>query len=78
MHHAHGQCLPATQLKGMNVSAVYTIGIGLRALQRLNDIGINVYKLQGKTVQDVIEEFNAGQAIEFRADLTCGGHHGCH
>lgn len=76
-HHAHGMCHPMAMLEGRKIDAVVCAGIGARALQRLNDSGIRVYRTIPGTVEEVVEEFGKGRLEEMTLENACAGH-GCH
>ena len=76
-HHAHGACHPLGALDGRTVDAVVCAGMGLRALQRLNEAGIKVYLASGGTVGEVVDELVGGRLREMTAEGSCRGH-GCH
>ena len=78
--HVHGTCQPMAMIANLNVDAVVCGGIGMRALQRLNEGGIKVYIAQGSTVAQIVEAFKNGGLPEMGIDNTCGAHghgHGC-
>lgn len=76
-HHAHGMCHPMAMLEGRRIDAVVCAGIGARALQRLNEGGIKVYRAVPGTVEDVVGKIEAGELEEMTLETTCAGH-GCH
>ncbi len=80
-HHAHGACMPVHALAGEHVDAVVTGGMGQRAVTRLNDAGVRVYRLGARTVAEAIAAFEAGDVTELTPAMACGGHghgHACH
>lgn len=76
-HHAHGMCHPLAMLEGRRIDAVVCAGIGARALQRLNEGGIRVYRAIPATVEEVVGKIEAGELEEMTLETTCAGH-GCH
>ena len=76
-HHAHGMCHPLAMLEGRMIDAVVCAAIGARALQRLNEGGIRVYRTVPGTVEDVVKKLGTGQLEEMTLQNSCAGH-GCH
>jgi predicted Fe-Mo cluster-binding NifX family protein len=76
-HHSHGACQPLGVISNHNVDAVLTSGMGRRAVQLLNDDGVKVYLLDGNTVGEAIQKFEAHELVELTFENACGGH-GCH
>lgn len=77
-HHSHGMCQPMGALKGKAVDAVVTGGAGARAVQKLNDGGIRVYRALPGTVADIAAQFARGGLTEITVNNACVQHHGCH
>jgi predicted Fe-Mo cluster-binding NifX family protein len=76
-HHAHGMCHPLAMLDGRKIEAVVVAGIGARALQRLNEGGIKVYRTIPGTVEEVAGKLGTGELEEMTLENSCAGH-GCH
>ena len=76
-HHAHGACHPLTALDGKSIDAVICSGMGKRAIEKLNQAGIRVYRASGAKVQDIVSQYRAGDLEEITTENACG-HHGCH
>lgn len=76
-HHAHGMCHPLSQLEGKKINAVVCGGMGMRALQSLNDSGIKAFMTQGNSVKEVLEKYNCNSLEEMTAGNACK-RHGCH
>lgn len=74
IHHAHGACRPLAAISGLGVDAVLTSGMGRRAVQRLNEGGIKVFRLAGETVREAAARFAAGGLAELTPADACGGH----
>jgi predicted Fe-Mo cluster-binding NifX family protein len=72
--HAHGQCHPVASLQGQKVEAVITGGMGLRAVQMFLDAGIKVFRVQGGTVEDIVQEIAANRIKPMTLDDACGNH----
>jgi predicted Fe-Mo cluster-binding NifX family protein len=78
--HAHGTCQPLRGLAGQKLDAIIVGGIGARAVERLNEAGIRVYRSTAGTVRDNVEALKKGALEELNADNSCGHHghgHGC-
>jgi ArsR family transcriptional regulator len=76
-HHAHGMCHPLAMLEGREIDAVVVAGIGARALQRLNEGGIKVYRTIPATVEEIARKIETGELEEMTLENSCAGH-GCH
>ena len=76
-HHAHGMCQPMAALNGKGVNAVVTGGAGARAVQKLNEGGIKVYRAVKGTVADIGTRFAEGKLEEFSVENACA-QHDCH
>jgi predicted Fe-Mo cluster-binding NifX family protein len=76
-HHAHGMCQPMAALNGKGVNAVVTGGAGARAVQKLNEGGIKVYRAVAGTVADIAAKFVSGKLEEISVQNACT-QHGCH
>jgi len=75
-HHAHGGCQPLAALEGRPVDALIVGGIGARAIQRLNEGGIRVYRAVEGTIASNIEKLKSGSLEEITPSAGCSGHHG--
>jgi predicted DNA-binding protein (UPF0251 family)/predicted Fe-Mo cluster-binding NifX family protein len=76
-HHSHGTCQPMSALTGRKIDAVVCAGMGARAVQKLNDGGIKVYRAVAGTVADIAGQFLKGGLEEITAENACTQHH-CH
>ncbi|MFC1504211.1 NifB/NifX family molybdenum-iron cluster-binding protein [Spirochaetota bacterium] len=75
--HAHGQCNPLLSFKDNPIDIMITGGIGMRALQKLNVIGVKAFKTNTEqTVSDVIDSYNTNKLKELTLDDSCM-HHNC-
>jgi len=75
--HAHGACNPMQALAGQTVDALIVGGIGARAVARLNEQNIKVFRAVEGTLQDVIER-HAGETLEeISIEGACTQHGGC-
>lgn len=78
-HHEHGQCNPIAAFSDRKIDMLVTGGIGARALQRLNAVGIKVCRaVNEKTVSEVITRFSENALPEITINETCSHHHGDH
>jgi predicted Fe-Mo cluster-binding NifX family protein len=76
-HHDHGTCHPVGALKDKDINAVVCTGMGLRAVQKLNDSGIKTYKANANTVAAVIKKYKNNEAEEINTKNACHQHN-CH
>ncbi len=72
--HVHGMCNPIKALDGKMVDAVIVGGIGAGAVNKLNEMGIKVYKAQKAKVQDNISLLQNSTIPEMTLSQTCSGH----
>ncbi len=73
-HHEHGQCNPLKTLNNHKVDAIVVGGIGMGALNMLNQSGIKVFKAQALTVHENMDLMKAGNLTEFTSQHACVGH----
>jgi predicted Fe-Mo cluster-binding NifX family protein len=73
-HHAHGACNPLKKFNNQQVDALVVGGIGMGALNILNQSGIKVFQAQAPTVHENISLLKAGNLPEFTLQNTCAGH----
>jgi predicted Fe-Mo cluster-binding NifX family protein len=82
-HHAHhrpGTCASADDLPARGVGAVLCVGLGRRALGRLQESGIAVFVTAAGSAGPAVEAFRAGRVVPLARESAChgGGHgHGC-
>lgn len=74
--HEHGRCDPTRDLEGRELDAVVCLGLGRRALRRLQDAGIPVLVTGASTVAAALAEFHAGLLRPLADDEACAGGHG--
>ena len=72
--HAHGKCHPMKALSDQRVEAVVVGGIGTRALDRLNSMGVKVYHCVEGTAEENLQAFRDGNLAEFVAEDACVHH----
>ncbi len=74
-HHGHGMCQPLSFLAGERVDGMVVGGIGMRALGRLQALGIRAFLAECATVGDAVAAYQAGSLRPMTADKACA-HHG--
>ena len=73
-HHAHGMCSPLTVLGSHLIDGILLNSIGIRALQKLNAMGITVYRSNTSTVEEAIREHLEGSLEVMTVDSACAQH----
>jgi predicted Fe-Mo cluster-binding NifX family protein len=76
-HHSHGMCQPLSALAGKKIDAVVSGGMGARAVQKLNEGGIKVYRGIPGTVAAITDQFIKGELEEMTVNNACSQHN-CH
>jgi len=76
-HHSHGMCHPIGVLGVSSVDAVVCQGMGMRAVQKLNEANIKAYRAAGETASEIIKKYKANELEEITAQNACA-QHGCH
>jgi len=76
-HHAHGECNPVGVLDSQHVNAVVCAGMGARAVQKLKEMGVRVYRASGDTVEEVIKKYQTAELEEITSENACSQHK-CH
>lgn len=76
-HHIHGSCHPLTVLSGQDIDAVVCRGMGLRAINALNENGIKAFKATASTVEEIVDKYKKNELEEITADGACRDHD-CH
>ncbi|OQY29803.1 MAG: diguanylate cyclase [Candidatus Cloacimonetes bacterium 4572_55] len=74
--HAHGTCHPIHALGDDSVDVVVVGGIGKRAIQGLNAMGIKVYQSVKGTAQNNVNALKKEKLLELTSQNACGGGHG--
>jgi predicted Fe-Mo cluster-binding NifX family protein len=77
-HHDHGMCHPVGALGPSKVDVVICMGMGRRAVEKLNEAGIKAYRMDGGTVAELIKKYKANRLEELTVENACGHHGGCH
>jgi len=76
-HHSHGMCHPLSVIRDKSIDVVVCNGMGMRAIQKLNEGGIKAYLADKDTVAEIIESYNSGKLQEITIENACQ-QHGCH
>jgi predicted Fe-Mo cluster-binding NifX family protein len=76
-HHMHGTCHPMSVLVGKNIDVVVCGGLGVRAIQNLNEEGIKVYRATAGVVEEIISQYEHGRFEEITIENACS-QHDCH
>ncbi|HAY38793.1 MAG TPA: diguanylate cyclase [Desulfobacteraceae bacterium] len=76
LSHDHGMCSPLKTLGGKMVDIIVVGGIGAGAINKLNGMGIKVYKASKGTVHNNIELFENNTMPEITLEHACGRHAG--
>ena len=74
MHHAVGLCSPIQALNGKVVDAIVGGGIGAGAINKLNTMGIKVFRASENTVQNNIDLFKKSLLQELTDNDACVHH----
>lgn len=75
--HAHGACNPLQTVGERGADAILVGGIGARAVAKLSEVGIKVYRAPEGTLAHALDEWRAGRLAEITADDACSHHGGC-
>ncbi|MBU2101976.1 MAG: NifB/NifX family molybdenum-iron cluster-binding protein [Candidatus Omnitrophota bacterium] len=76
-HHSHGTCQPLGALGASAIDVVICLGMGARAVEKLNEAHVKAYKIAGTTVAEIITKFKSGEFEEITVQNACA-QHGCH
>lgn len=74
--HEHGKCQPIQALSGEVVNAVIVGGIGAGAINKLNSLGIKVFKAVEGNLESNLKLFKENSLVEFPSNHSCN-HDGC-
>lgn len=74
VHHSHGMCHPIGVLGISSIDAVVCQEMGMRAVQKLNEVNVRAYRADGETVVDIIDKFKAGELQEITVQNACAQH----
>ena len=76
-HHSHGVCHPIGVLGTLSIDAVVCQGMGMGAVQKLNEANVKVYRAAGETVGEIIKKYKADELEKIIIENACT-QHGCH
>jgi predicted Fe-Mo cluster-binding NifX family protein len=76
-HHSHGMCQPMNSLAGKKIDVVVCGGMGMRAVQKLNEGGIKTYRAFLGTVADIVKLLSKNILEEITPENACA-QHDCH
>jgi len=76
-HHSHGMCHPIGVLGTSSIDAVVCQGMGMRAVQKLNEANIKAYRAVAGTVSEIIKKYKDNELEELTVQNACA-QHGCH
>ena len=77
LKHEHGRCSPIQALNGQLVDAIVVGGIGAGAINKLNAMGIKVFRASENTVQKNIELLSQNALPQLTLEGACKQHGGC-
>jgi len=75
--HQHGMCSPIQALNGKTIDSIVVGGIGAGAINKLQAMGIKVYRASEDTVQNNINLFKNNSLPEISLNSACNQHGGC-
>lgn len=76
-HHAHGMCHPIGVLGTSSIDVVVCQGMGIRAVQKLNEAKIRAFRAVAGTVSEIVKKYNNNELEEITSENACA-QHGCH
>ncbi len=74
---SQGMCHSIGVLSTASIDAVVCHGIGMGAVQKLNEANIKAYRTSGETVADIIKKYENNELDEI-IFKNARGQHGCH
>ena len=74
LQHWHGACNPLKALSGESIDAIVVGGIGAGALNKLNQLGIAVYKSMAPTITENIALFEKNSLPVLTMQQCCSRH----
>ncbi|RLF53830.1 MAG: dinitrogenase iron-molybdenum cofactor biosynthesis protein [Thermoplasmata archaeon] len=74
--HMGGKIYPPEIMAREKVDAMICKGIGVKALFRFSELGIDVYIAEGGKVREILESFKRGDLKKADTGDTCPGHRG--
>lgn len=76
-HHSHGMCSPLGVLGTSSIDVVVCRGMGMRAVQKLNEADIKAYRAVAGTISEIIKKYKDNELEELTVQNACA-QHGCH
>ncbi len=73
--HKGGKGLPPELLKENNVNVLLCLGLGARALKMFNELGIDVYVCEGRTVKEFFDAWKEKRISKASSDDVCIHNH---
>jgi len=70
-------CHPLKVLEDLSLDAVICVGMGARAVQRLNEDGLKAYRTTAETAEEIVRRYREGILEEITVENACVDHH-CH
>ena len=74
LNHEHGKCQPIKAIGGADIDVVLVLGIGAGAINKLNSMGVKVFKANSTSLKENIDLFNTNKLLEFSPANSCTGH----
>ena len=75
--HEPGQCNPTAAVRSGAARVIVCRGLGRRALERLQESGIEVFVTRETTTRSALEAYAAGRLDAMNPGQACGGHQDC-
>lgn len=73
--HKHGMCHPLKVLEYLSLDAVVCVGMGARAVRRLNEGGLKAFRTTAETAEEVVGRYREGILEEITIENACVDHH---
>jgi len=74
LNHEHGKCQPIKAIGGADIDVVLVLGIGAGAINKLNSMGVKVFKASPTSLKENVSLFNDNKLLEFSPSNSCTGH----
>ena len=72
--HAHGMCQPLSAIQDLDIDVVVCGGMGARAVGKLNEAGIKVFRSDPVEIKNMIDKFTNIKLEELSAENACKHH----
>ena len=73
--HVHGSCQPTGELSAVGVNAIVCSGMGVRAVNRFNELKIKVFFADNEPlVEGIIRKWKNNDLKELSIENACHGH----